>query len=181
MMHPAFRLNGVSYTPDELEALCCNRMHDTNLPWEATLYGFMVDWLAGQEVFECETSGSTGHPSRIALLRENMVASARMTESFFGYNAGERAILALPVERIAGKMMVVRGARIRIGPLRIRAPADAFSGAFAGVFIMSSDAGAVCGDSGRIREAAAGELSDDFAGRSAGVTRAGRKSCVAGQ
>ncbi|MGW8314126.1 MAG: AMP-binding protein, partial [Bacteroidales bacterium] len=60
------------------------------------------------KTLEQYTSGTTGPPGKIPLVRESMVRSAENTLSFFGLGPGDRVLLCLPVRYIAGKMMVVR-------------------------------------------------------------------------
>ena len=54
------------------------------------------------------TSGSTGKPKPMWAEKHRMEASARMTLDFLGLKAGDTALLCLPLDYIAGKMMVVR-------------------------------------------------------------------------
>ena len=54
------------------------------------------------------TSGTTGPPKRITIPRRDLVNSARLTADTFDLREGDRVLLCLPCEYIAGKMMVVR-------------------------------------------------------------------------
>ncbi|MCD8386729.1 MAG: AMP-binding protein [Bacteroidales bacterium] len=69
---------------------------------------FIEEWENGADYVMGHTSGSTGAPKPIKLLKADMRASARGTNSFFGI--GKDSILALPLslDYIAGKMMAVR-------------------------------------------------------------------------
>ncbi|MCC8115137.1 MAG: AMP-binding protein [Bacteroidales bacterium] len=79
---------------------------------------FIREWENEADYVMGHTSGSTGAPKPIKLLKADMRASARATNSFFGI--GEDSILALPLslDYIAGKMMAVRaieaGARLLV-------------------------------------------------------------------
>ena len=73
-----------------------------------TLEDFLTEWRADSTTVSVKTSGSTGTPKEMAVEKSRMVASAQMTCSFLGLKGGERALLCLPLEFIAGKMMVVR-------------------------------------------------------------------------
>jgi len=55
-----------------------------------------------------KSSGTTGDPKVFNLDRKAMETSARKTLAFFGLEKGDRVLLCLPVDYIAGKMMVVR-------------------------------------------------------------------------
>lgn len=70
---------------------------------------FVAEWLSADPFVVAHTSGSTGAPKRIRLLKADMEASARATNAFFGLGPGSLAALPLSEEYIAGKMMVVRG------------------------------------------------------------------------
>ena len=55
-----------------------------------------------------QTSGSTGTPKSIVVRKEKMIQSAQLTCSFLNLNKGDKALLCLPLQYIAGQMMVVR-------------------------------------------------------------------------
>ena len=54
------------------------------------------------------TSGSTGKPKNIKLEKEALVNSSYMTRDYFNLVAGQSAISFLPLNFIAGKMMLIR-------------------------------------------------------------------------
>ncbi|GAB4327692.1 MAG: AMP-binding protein [Bacteroidales bacterium] len=76
--------------------------------WEKQFWSFAGEWASGKETFQVETSGSTGTPDKVVFSRDEMIKSALLTGKFFGLRQGDTALLALPVQFIAGKMMVVR-------------------------------------------------------------------------
>ena len=57
------------------------------------------------------TSGSTGKPKPLWVEKRRMEASARATCQYLGLKAGNTALLCMPLDYIAGKMMVVAFAR----------------------------------------------------------------------
>lgn len=71
-------------------------------------FEFCRDWLAGQETFLQQTSGSTGAPKLQVLSRVQMEASATATGDFFGITTKEHLLCCLNPSFIAGKMMLVR-------------------------------------------------------------------------
>ena len=77
-------------------------------PWTDDLAGFLIQWFESDNELECMTSGSTGKPKVIKHTREALIASAKDTLQFFNLESRSKLILALPIEFIAGKMMVVR-------------------------------------------------------------------------
>jgi O-succinylbenzoic acid--CoA ligase len=69
---------------------------------------FLTEWNNDKPFIWANTSGSTGIPKKVKLWKSKMVASARMTGSFFGLKKGQNALLVLSPNYIAGKMMIVR-------------------------------------------------------------------------
>lgn len=76
--------------------------------FEQATFNFIRDWLSGQTIFEIQTSGSTGTPKKILLTRDQMLASARMTEQALALKPGDTALVCLHTQYIAGRMMLVR-------------------------------------------------------------------------
>lgn len=75
---------------------------------EVAIGKFLLDWLDDNPTVEVRTSGSTGTPKAITLQKERMFNSARATGGYFGLGEGDRALLCLSADYIAGKMMLVR-------------------------------------------------------------------------
>lgn len=73
-----------------------------------TLEEFLDDWHSESDVIRVQTSGSTGEPKSLYVEKARMVASAESTCRFLGLKRGDRALLCLSLDYIAGKMMVVR-------------------------------------------------------------------------
>jgi o-succinylbenzoate---CoA ligase len=77
-------------------------------PFEAATFRFIRSWFSGAKTFELTTSGSTGDPKKIIITREQMIASASLTERALSLKADTNSLLALDSNFIAGKMMIVR-------------------------------------------------------------------------
>lgn len=73
-----------------------------------TLEDFLSEWNNTLPTLEVHTSGSTGTPKRMLVEKSRMRASAQMTCDFLGIETGGNALLCMPLDFIAGKMMVVR-------------------------------------------------------------------------
>ena len=73
-----------------------------------TLEEFLEEWNSPSPTVLVHTSGSTGRPKRMLVEKRRMEASARVTCGFLGLSQGDTALLCLPLDYIAGKMMVVR-------------------------------------------------------------------------
>jgi len=76
--------------------------------WERGIYEFILNWFNDADFILQKTSGSTGDPKEIQLKKSAMVASAQKTIDFFQLKPNDTAWLCLPIDYIAGKMMVVR-------------------------------------------------------------------------
>jgi O-succinylbenzoic acid--CoA ligase len=99
-------LNGTLYMLPRLsEALADTQVSD----YERRVLQFCQQWLTGQSTFTVHTSGSTGQPKAIFLTRTQMATSARWTASALSLQPGDRALVCLSVDYIAGMMMIVRG------------------------------------------------------------------------
>lgn len=73
-----------------------------------TLSEFMNDWERPVDYITVKTSGSTGTPKEVPVTKANMRRSAEITCHFLGLHPGDTALLCMPLDYIAGKMVVVR-------------------------------------------------------------------------
>jgi len=78
-------------------------------PYLQQTMAFCKEWLSGKEKFIVNTSGSTGTPKPIEISRTQMLESVRLTQVAFGLKGGEKALVCLHTDYIAGKMMLIRG------------------------------------------------------------------------
>lgn len=69
---------------------------------------FIADWNSDSPTLYVQTSGSTGVPKKMEVRKIQMLESAKMTCRFFGLKKNDKALLCLPLQYIAGKMVVVR-------------------------------------------------------------------------
>ena len=72
------------------------------------LEAFLQEWQNDKPTVWVHTSGSTGTPKPMQVEKERMKASAKLTCSFLGLKEGDSALLCMPLQYIAGKMVVVR-------------------------------------------------------------------------
>lgn len=73
-----------------------------------TLEEFLAEWHSPSPTLTVHTSGSTGTPKPITVEKQRMMASAMKTCRFLGLTAHDVALLCMPLDYIAGKMVVVR-------------------------------------------------------------------------
>lgn len=76
--------------------------------FEASLADFLAEWFNPLPVLKVQTSGSTGTPKELWVEKERMRNSARLTVSFLGLQAGDTALICMPLKYIGGKMVIVR-------------------------------------------------------------------------
>ena len=72
------------------------------------LFLFLKEWFSDSPTLIVKTSGSTGTPKEMVVEKERMMQSANLTCSFLQLQKEDTALLCMPLEYIAGKMMVVR-------------------------------------------------------------------------
>lgn len=73
-----------------------------------TFDDFLKEWNSSCPTLTIQTSGSTGEPKKIIVEKAQMLASARMTCDTLNLKKGDTALLCMPIEYIAGKMMIIR-------------------------------------------------------------------------
>lgn len=83
--------------------------HPINLKVETLekIESFCRSWDLGEDI-SIQTSGSTGKPKFIQFTKEQLIASAKKTISFFQLHSDNKALLCLSPDTIGGKMMLVR-------------------------------------------------------------------------
>ncbi len=103
-------IDGIQINSKIFNALEINQtLKEENLEdWEKGVYEFILNWFDDSDFILQKTSGSTGEPKVIKLKKSAMIASAQKTIDFFQLKPNHAAWLCLPIEYIAGKMMVVR-------------------------------------------------------------------------
>jgi len=106
-LHKDFRLNGLSCSWEDLKYLGYAFVKEGEI-YEKAIGNFLLDWCDADETISVNTSGSTGRPKPILLKKEYMVNSALATGEYFDLKPGNKALLCLSAENIAGKMMLVR-------------------------------------------------------------------------
>jgi len=105
--HPEFKLNKRHFTNAELKHVAYSYIKEGE-PFEQQIGSFLLDWLKPSSFIEVSTSGSTGKPKKIRLQKQHMINSAMASSKFFKLPAHTKALMCLPAEYIAGKMMLVR-------------------------------------------------------------------------
>ena len=108
-------IDGTAYTPDEatahgapsrLQTLFRRKYGEGS--FHASLADFLTEWFDGSDTLTVHTSGSTGTPKELRAEKRRMMNSAVMTLSFLRLKPGDTALLCMPLQYIAGKMVAVR-------------------------------------------------------------------------
>lgn len=89
ILHPQFEQYG--YRKNQIQALA-----------------FVAELLGSRNEITVQTSGSTGEPKVMSFSKNAVLTSAQATNGFFKLDKNSVALLALPIQYIAGKMMVAR-------------------------------------------------------------------------
>ncbi len=97
------------FTKAELIQFCESEIITGSAPdWKLDVYRFILDFFSEPTTIQQQTSGTTGAKKTIELSKIAMLTSAQNTINFFQLKKSDLAVLCLPVQYIAGKMMVVR-------------------------------------------------------------------------
>lgn len=106
-VHNYFKLNGYHLNAKDLCRVAYSYVKEGDA-YEQSIGEFFLDWFDKKEYIEMTTSGTTGLPKLVRLQKQAMIQSALATGDFFGLEPGNKALLCLPTQFIAGKMMLVR-------------------------------------------------------------------------
>lgn len=106
-VHNYFKLNGYHLNAKDLCRVAYSYVKEGDA-YEKSIGEFFLDWFDRKDYIEMTTSGTTGLPKLVRLKKQAMIQSALATGDFFGLKPGDKALLCLPTQFIAGKMMLVR-------------------------------------------------------------------------
>jgi o-succinylbenzoate---CoA ligase len=120
---PRIEINGRTYSHEELKK---QSFENNQSDFEKSTLKFCHAWLNGQQEFTIQTSGSTGAPKPIVLLRKQMEASANQTIEALQLKTGETALVCLDTKYIAGQMMLVRSLIIGMNIIAVEPASNPF-------------------------------------------------------
>ncbi|OYX84384.1 MAG: O-succinylbenzoic acid--CoA ligase [Flavobacteriales bacterium 32-34-25] len=106
-IHNFFKFNGVHFDRKEMRVAAYYLIKEGELH-EKAIGEFLLDWFDTKSYIDLQTSGTTGTPKMIRKNKQALVNSALATGDFFELKPGDTALCCLPVQFIAGKMMLVR-------------------------------------------------------------------------
>lgn len=105
---PGIILNDRLFPMEDIEEYCKDIIKTDINDWERNIYKFILDFIDDKDFIEQKSSGTTGGPTLFKLPKTALIESAKRTIKIFNLKFGQKALLCLPIEYIAGKMMVVR-------------------------------------------------------------------------
>lgn len=79
-----------------------------SLSYIRDIENFIAEWESNSSSIIVQTSGSTGAPKQIEISKDRIRNSAIATGKFFNFQPGQRLLLNLSPNYIAGKLMIVR-------------------------------------------------------------------------
>jgi o-succinylbenzoate---CoA ligase len=106
-VHNRFKLNGTHLNKTDCNRIGCVFIKEGNESLKS-IGVFLLNWFDSSSYIEVRTSGTTGKPKLIRIDKQAMVESAIATGDFFNLQPGDKALLCLSTDYIAGKMMLVR-------------------------------------------------------------------------
>lgn len=95
-----------------VEAIAKLRDSSTDQPWKLGISQTLEQWR--DNAFSVKTSGTTGPPSTILFDRDELIKSSLSTKEAFSLSEHDRALLCLPAQFIAGKMMIIRAIVLKL-------------------------------------------------------------------
>ena len=94
-----------------------------------TLEQFLSEWHSEDPTLLVHTSGSTGQPKPLRVEKARMLNSARITCDFLKLRPNDTALLCMPLDYIAGKMVVVRSIERKLRLLSVKPSGNPLSDA----------------------------------------------------
>lgn len=106
-MHPSFKINNTWFTVESFNDFISDLLVSDE-EYLNDIGDFLFEWCNEKDYVIVKTSGSTGIPKEIKLLKKHMCNSALATGAYFSLKENSTALLCLSANYIAGKMMLVR-------------------------------------------------------------------------
>ena len=72
------------------------------------LMTFIIDWFDGKQIFNFQTSGSTGQPKEIQITKSQILSSVKATKEALNLKPTDQVLICLNPDYIATTMMVAR-------------------------------------------------------------------------
>lgn len=106
-INPNFSLNKKKFNYLDLTKFATSCLA-SKFDHEIFLGELILEWFNTQDFITVTTSGTTGAPKNIKILKKAMIASCFASNQYFNIPENAKALHCLPIQYIAGKMMFVR-------------------------------------------------------------------------
>lgn len=106
-MKQSIIINDIEYGIDTRSSLIIQKI-DSGEDWERKVFQFLKEWFNDSDKIILNTSGSTGQPKEIAFNKQQLIKSAQTSINYFELTNYNTALLCLPAEYVAAKLMIVR-------------------------------------------------------------------------
>ena len=100
-------IDGKIYTQEALKHITKDKTIGLS-DFHFEVFHFLHEWFNTSEWMTIQTSGSTGKPKYLLVRKAQMIQSACITCTYFGFQPNDKILLCMPLCYIAGKMMVIR-------------------------------------------------------------------------
>lgn len=97
----------------------------TDNPYYQSVISFLEDFRTNPQII-VKTSGSTGTPKEIIIKKEQIIASVHQTAAAFNLTSEDIAFCSLPVDYIAGKLMLLRAEILGLDVILIEPSSNPF-------------------------------------------------------
>lgn len=98
----------IRFDPHKESLLKFSEKLNASIDWQLDIINFIKEWTNDRPYISVNTSGSTGIPKSIKLKKNHVKTSAKITNEYFKLNQSSHAYNPLPLNFIAGKLMLVR-------------------------------------------------------------------------
>src|SRR5690606_24455348 len=106
-LHPDFRLNGFAVSEQDMHCVAYDLIKEGE-DYQRKVGLFFLEWFNESEEITLQTSGTTGNPKKITVLKKDMLQSAMGTGKVVDLLPNEKILCCIPLNFIDGKMIFVR-------------------------------------------------------------------------
>ncbi|MBN1116420.1 MAG: AMP-binding protein [Bacteroidales bacterium] len=105
---PGIILHDRLFSKEDLLTHAKQKVQEDIPGFEKKIYLFILEFLDDKDYILQNSSGTTGKQKEIKLPKRALIESAKLTTQVLGLKFGDKALLCLSVDYIAGKMMIIR-------------------------------------------------------------------------
>ncbi len=106
-MNPFSKYLGIRLNARFINSIELNEIEGQD-QFESEVISHCINLFDELETISIQTSGSTGTPKSLEFAKSALIQSASATNDYFGLTSQHQALLSLPINYVAAKLMVVR-------------------------------------------------------------------------